>query len=497
MADIANREPIKEPTTDLKKPLFENLRELSVDEKILALCSKLRGDGFNKQADNLENKFVNYKSATTHLYRAIDEDGEDLIDAAHPDGEVDVENATGDLGTVETILTEKNKLTDIVNKLPTGKLSNIRLSGIRKTADGEVSLADAANQFKYMFEYIDKYILSHMKKDKTEQDKKYYPIAGAYHELATKIFTELNHPAVMLPEREVVQLVKNRLQGTIADHHASTINSIEDINKFVNVILNWLEDNNPGEKIVNSMLHNYVNKVQKLLEKKSFLGWDTVKLVFGDLTEKTEVLKNDLETLLNDKDANKFDKLVKQINFVISELDKLLIKTIPSIEQLLVQPEGKNKEIEDKKKSMEELQSVIISLKNTVVNAHNATENNALSKLYHTVIMSNFVSVKLSINELNKSLSKNIMMLEAMKSQSEVPVEKNTSSNTINLKQNELNKLQGWKVKLQSKNMDEANKQHITKWIDGQIADLNMADKPEQVSQIAEQNKRFEAKGLI
>lgn len=103
--------------------LFDTIPyEQTLDEQILSLCSKLTSSGFARQADSLEHKFLAYKKADAHLYRAIDEDGEDLIDAAHPDGEVEIVDASGDLGKVETLVTEHRKIVDMVQREPSGKL---------------------------------------------------------------------------------------------------------------------------------------------------------------------------------------------------------------------------------------------------------------------------------------------------------------------------------------------------------------------------------------
>jgi hypothetical protein len=61
-------------------------------------------------------------AANTHLYRAHDEDGEDLINAAHPDGDVNM--GDGEHGDVETILSQHKKIVDVVEKMPAGKLAS-------------------------------------------------------------------------------------------------------------------------------------------------------------------------------------------------------------------------------------------------------------------------------------------------------------------------------------------------------------------------------------
>lgn len=88
---------------------------------IIELAKGLRHRGYLKQANELENKLFICKQAEAHLYRAIDEDGEDIINAAHPDGEQRVSDAQDGNGIVETVLTNHKKILDVVNKKPTGK----------------------------------------------------------------------------------------------------------------------------------------------------------------------------------------------------------------------------------------------------------------------------------------------------------------------------------------------------------------------------------------
>lgn len=110
--------PAIEPIIDLT-PLSHTA---SLDENILALSAQLRTSGLTKYADNLESKFATFKQADIHLYRVHDEDGSDLVEFAHPDGDHNVED--GDLGDVETVVSKHNKIKDIVEKSPTGKLAS-------------------------------------------------------------------------------------------------------------------------------------------------------------------------------------------------------------------------------------------------------------------------------------------------------------------------------------------------------------------------------------
>lgn len=98
-----------------------NFNADDLQDELLSLAAKIRDKGFLDEAAELENKYFQFKKAETHLYRAIDEDGEDLINRAHPDGDNPICDAQNGLGTVETLLSSQKKIHDVVKKKPTGK----------------------------------------------------------------------------------------------------------------------------------------------------------------------------------------------------------------------------------------------------------------------------------------------------------------------------------------------------------------------------------------
>ena len=119
---MAELESIPPPAIDIKAVLaLDSAQEPSdLTSQILNLSSALRRGGFEKHAEELEQKFVQYKTADVHLYRVHDEDGDDLVDRAHPDGDVNV--GDGEHGDVETISSKHKKIVDVIRKQPTGKL---------------------------------------------------------------------------------------------------------------------------------------------------------------------------------------------------------------------------------------------------------------------------------------------------------------------------------------------------------------------------------------
>lgn len=90
-------------------------------ENVVKLCSGLRHSGFDKYADELESAFFAYKQAGTH-YDVCNEKGEDLVDAAHPQGGHQMEGVQGD-AFVETILEKHMKMLEVTNKEPKAKLA--------------------------------------------------------------------------------------------------------------------------------------------------------------------------------------------------------------------------------------------------------------------------------------------------------------------------------------------------------------------------------------
>jgi hypothetical protein len=112
-------------------------------QNILKLCTGLRQQGFNKYADELEDKFVVYRMAAATLYDAHNgETGDDLIDTAHPKGSHHLEGIEGNEAVVETILDRHVKMLATIEKKPTGKLgsSNDILNAV-KVALGAAPLA--------------------------------------------------------------------------------------------------------------------------------------------------------------------------------------------------------------------------------------------------------------------------------------------------------------------------------------------------------------------
>lgn len=102
-------------------------------EDMLKLVAGLRAKGFEKEAEELEDKINMRKFAETDLYHVIDEEGDELLDFAHPEGDVEVAPSASGLGKVWTEQSAKKEIEKIVRKQPTGKYA-ARGADIKKRA---------------------------------------------------------------------------------------------------------------------------------------------------------------------------------------------------------------------------------------------------------------------------------------------------------------------------------------------------------------------------
>lgn len=92
---------------------------------VSVLVKKLKDSNYTDLSTNLEHKLNVYKFAEKHLYNVFDEEGKDIIEFAHRDGDADMVDASGDLGMVETPLSVHEKVEKVFYKKPTGKYAEI------------------------------------------------------------------------------------------------------------------------------------------------------------------------------------------------------------------------------------------------------------------------------------------------------------------------------------------------------------------------------------
>jgi hypothetical protein len=104
-------------------------------QDMILLVGGLREKGLVKQADDLEAKIFAHKQAK--------KDYDELLDKAHPEGDVEIIKAENGYGVVETLPTQHKKILDIVNKTVKTKNAEI-VNGLIKAAE-LVLTADGIN----------------------------------------------------------------------------------------------------------------------------------------------------------------------------------------------------------------------------------------------------------------------------------------------------------------------------------------------------------------
>ena len=433
MASLANATPAPTKEINIKELLAsDTIREVGVNEKILSLCSKLRSEGFSKQAEGLESKFLAYKSAAVHLYNTHNETGEDLINAAHPDGDNAICDAADGLGTVETVLSRHKKMVDVITKEPKGKLASRSASKLIKKAD--VVIAEIGKKFKYMADYIQTNALTNVPEGdslKPEQ-RRFYAAASLWHQAATLIATELNSPA-SLPEREVVQLVKNRLQNdpsVVINQHAGQVNSIADIDQLIQNVLSRVTDKNPNKFA--SKLLTYVGDCAEIL-KNAQIGWvagpigagaeaiykiwQSLKSVFGDVADSAEIMRDAVAEFLKDKDIQRFTALKQMLqNTTLPNLN-IAISSSQLVKDLELNTKNKLPQITQYKDFYTALQSHIVELKaeiekdQALFKAQQSASSKAYNAVYNVFIMSNANKVKGAATALYSVLADALLLL--------------------------------------------------------------------------------------
>lgn len=531
MADLANATPASPYEINIKELLTDDtVKEVSIDEKILSLCSKLRQEGFSKQADGLESKFLFYRSASVHIYNTHNEKGEDLVDAAHPDGDNAICDATDDLGDVETIVSEHKKLVDIINKDPKGKLATQSNNKFNKRAD--VVIADIGKKFKYMADYIQAHALTNMPNGdslKPEQ-RQFYAAAALWHQIAELIATELNSPA-SLPEREIIQLIKNRLQNAqsiVIKQHANQINSIADIDQLINSVLSRVTDKNPNK--IASKLNAYIAECKNILYKEAggeaitttVLGpaagighalynvWQSLKSTFGDVADSAEVLRDAVADFLKDKDIQKFTALKQMLqNTTLPNLN-IAINNTQLVKDLELNAKNNLPQITQYKEFYTALQSHLVDLKTEIVKdqelfkAQQSASSKAYNAVYNVFIMSNANKVRSAATALYSVLTDGILLLGQAETEAQTntptgstqtntllkPLFNGTATPTSNPAVDAaITQLNGWLSAA-----SETQKQQWTPWIQQQIKKFQNATNPTEIQQLLKLNDDFKKK---
>lgn len=330
MAKLSNTAP---PKSSLPLATQDEINAVpSFTEKLLTLTSKLRSSGFSTYASSLESKFLTLKKAAAQdsdlLYRAHTETGEDLIEFAHPDGDTEMAPASDHLGDVETQLSQHKKILEVIQKDPSKKkVSKAQAAQpIARPVDPQVSLADIANKFKVFAEYIRSHFLNEFTTDNTDPNRdQYYKMAVLYFQLGNKVFEALlaGRSVEQKPVSLVLNVIKGALNNTAAQNEK--FNSLDDIDRFTNKILSWLEDNNPIKK---AELIGMVKKA--LIEKTALLPWVIYQIWIRTrrknvgIIRNSKILEEELRTVLQHEVVSKSKGNTRLVSNSIT-----LLNTVP------------------------------------------------------------------------------------------------------------------------------------------------------------------------
>lgn len=119
---------------------------------LLKLCSGLRTAGFDKQAQEIETKMLSYKKASVDLYNVSGETGDDLLGTAHPKGSHKLLDVDSKEATFEDLLDKHVQILKVVEKKPTGKLSNAsEILNAVKTVLSSVKTVSAASDLDNLY----------------------------------------------------------------------------------------------------------------------------------------------------------------------------------------------------------------------------------------------------------------------------------------------------------------------------------------------------------
>lgn len=143
LEQLAIQKGLFKPQSEEKAPVVKiaavQKAPKSFPERLLKLCDGLRSQGFVSYANQLETQFLLMKKAESnlrselikqgsdeqvHLYNTHNEEGKDIIEFAHPEKNKKLDKSWDDLGVIENIVERHDKILNVVNKRPKGKLAS-------------------------------------------------------------------------------------------------------------------------------------------------------------------------------------------------------------------------------------------------------------------------------------------------------------------------------------------------------------------------------------
>lgn len=229
---------------------------LNLTDNILKLCNGLKQVGMDKYADDLENNFLNYKKAHT-LYETSKESGEDLINAAHPQGSHRINDIEGD-AIIETIIDQHLAHLKMIEKKPTGKLSSSQIINQVKLAMNVpmIKLAIPTNEQISIYNLI--------------LDKTITLLNNLVQKLKTappeQVGLNWNDPLTTANKlSRWINVLNNAVKSGIATGNTKALQSaLENIKKTREDVQIFNKDHQDANKIAAGMVDNVVSNLEKI-----------------------------------------------------------------------------------------------------------------------------------------------------------------------------------------------------------------------------------------
>lgn len=256
-------------------------------QDVARLAFAMRRKGFVSQAEELEQKLVIYKQAECALYNVTPEKNSDFIQFGHRDGDVEIIEGAGELGTIETIESIADKILAVTRKQPTGKLP------------GKMAISELANIIK------------------NAQSSDYLPDTGE----------EVISGATEATEKEQIQKDVQEIVGKIKDSLKKIYSNFQQINdiSFNDAMTTFLFGQSGKINVFNALSNNQYPALEQLGRrvKATYKG--------GEISPQT------IENILisNPAQANTYLQSIGVNQKIANKIMKALTKTAVSTSDLI------------------------------------------------------------------------------------------------------------------------------------------------------------------
>lgn len=302
---------------------------------MIMLVAKLREAGRVEDADRLMTKVAAYQKTAkdVHLYRAIDEDGEDLLEFAYPDGDVEVAKAEGEHGKVHTPQNAHKRIVDIVQKNPTGgkqaSASEMLLKSLasdlgieKKALDVNLVYKNAVERLKKSIPAVSEGPLFHFA-EKFPHQMIYFQFGNSWHfgftgrvESVYRTWVDTNWNVEHTMKHEKWGLFNKVINDPNFDENIkSGAFSREALNKYMQKAVNKA---NEGMKSIYKIPLGVVNELEKLDPKKDALKIDRLLSRLENENDCGWIVNT--MTLATSQDKSDYDAEVARIRGIVNPL---------------------------------------------------------------------------------------------------------------------------------------------------------------------------------